>query len=261
MRTAGIQITENGDPDARARVIYVGVPSFGMVSVRWHAHMLALQHPMNRPIFYGFGIGFEVGQARNYLVQQALDWTNGDGHTVSHLFFVDDDVLIPPYALSALLGHRRPIVSGLYYAKLPDPNPLILMGGGTGCLRDVPVNTVVDCWAHGMGCTLIEMRVFRDLLASGAVDYETLPSGQRLPQFFRTTKDEPSHDGIRPVRRFETEDVYFLRLALEAGYQPAVDTGVFAFHWDQKAGVGYPLHLWKQYQETGRVVMQPEVVA
>lgn len=261
-RSCGVSLHINEDRASRERVIFLGVPTFGMVSIRWHAHLLQLKNPLNRSVFHAYGVGYEVGQARNYLVEQALNWQNEAGHTVSHVFFVDDDTLIPPYALDVLLSRHRPIVSGLYYAKTESPQPLILMGPGQGTLHPVPRNTVVECYAHGMGCTLIELRVFRELLERRLVEYETLPNGQRLPQFFKTTRDQVSQaDGHAPVVYNETEDVYFLKRAAEAGFQPAVDTSVFAFHWDQKSGQAYPLHYWEEFQRTGNVIVGEEVAA
>ena len=35
----------------------------------------------------------------------------------------------------------------------------------------------------------------------------------------------------------------------------AVDTGVFAFHWDHKANVAYPLSTWQTHKDTGRLVL------
>lgn len=250
-RTVGVAVHTNAAVD-NARVIYLGVPTFGQVSIRWHAHMMQLQNPLNRSVFHGYGLGWEVGQARNYLVEQALSWRNDLGHTVSHVFFVDDDVLIPPYALTVLLSRKRPIVSGLYYAKTTAPQPLILTDPLGGVLDPVPRNQVVECYAHGMGCTLIDIKVFRDLLSSGLVDYDTLPTGQRLPQFFKTTRDNLTRaENGAPTIGNETEDVHFLKLAAQLGYTAAVDTGVFGFHWDQKNQQAYPLDLWDEFQRTG----------
>jgi hypothetical protein len=261
-RTAGVEVHVNATED-RARVIYLGVPTFGQVSIRWHAHMMQLQNPMNRSVFHGYGLGFEVGQARNYLVEQALHWSNGVGHTVSHVFFVDDDVLIPPYALSVLLSRKRPIVSGLYYAKVETPTPLLFHAPQVGVAESIPRNQVVECYAHGMGCTLIELRVFRELIDQGLVQYETLPNGQTLPQFFKTTRDALDRDASTnaPVIHNETEDVHFLKLARQLGYNAAVDTSVFGFHWDEKNRVGYPRHLWDEFQRTGNVTVGDEVAA
>lgn len=257
-RSIGAAIHTNAVSDS-ARVVYLGVPTFGQVSIRWHAHMMQLQTPLNRSVFHGYGLGFEVGQARNYLVDQALNWSNEHGHTVSHVFFVDDDVLIPPYALAVLLSRKRAIVSGLYYAKSPAPQPLILMDPLGGVLERVPRNQVVECYAHGMGCTLIELKVFRELIDAGLIEYETFGS-QTLPQFFRTTRDKLTA-GVNqaPTIGNETEDVHFLKLAAKLGYTAAVDTSVFGFHWDQKGQVAYPLHYWDEFQKTGNVIVGEDV--
>jgi hypothetical protein len=243
------------DTRATARVIFLGVPSFGMVSLRWHSHMLQLQTPMNRSVYHGYVIGGEVGQSRNILVDQALAWTNQYGHTVSHVFFVDDDVLIPPYALSVLLERKRPIVSGLYYAKTPAEQPLVLSEPFGGTVTDLPRNAVVDCYAHGMGCTLIELRVFQELIDKGMVTYDDV-NGKRVAQFFSTTRDAlvKSPDGT-PTYFNQTEDVFFLNKARELGYGASVDTGVFAFHYDHTSKLCYPLRLWNEYLETGNVTI------
>jgi hypothetical protein len=263
-RTVGMELHVNATED-RARVIYLGVPTLGTVSIRWHAHLMQLQNPMFRAVFHGYGVGFEVGQARNYLVEQAMQWTDAQGRTVSHVFFVDDDVLVPPYALSVLLDRKRPIVSGLYYAKTENVAPLLFHGHGLGVAQSVPRNTVVECFAHGMGCTLIELRVFRELLEAGLVQYETLPNGQTLPQFFKTTRDEfrleSNGQKLTPSLYQETEDVHFLKLARQLGYTAAVDTSVFCFHWDEKQRIGYPRHLWDEFQRTGQVTVGDEVAA
>jgi hypothetical protein len=267
-RTAGVHLTVNEDTASKARVIYLGVPTFGMVSIHWHAHLMQLQSPLNRSVFHGYGMGFEVGQARNYLVEQALHWQNEAGHTVSHVFFVDDDCLIPPYALTVLLSRNRPIISGLYYAKSPAPQPLVLMEPFSGTPLSLPKNQIVNCYAHGMGCTLIELRVFRDLLdtvdpmtGKPYVEYQQIGQ-QNLPQFFRTTRDELQQGPNRAPTVFnQTEDVYFLHKAAQIGYTAAVDTGVFAFHWDSKSQQAYPLETWQRFKATGELVLPGQEVA
>lgn len=250
MRSAGMEMLVNGDQaSAAARLIYLGVPTFGRVSIRWHMQMLQLRSPLNRSIFHGVAIGFEVGQARNFIINQALALVNDYGHTVSHVFFVDDDVLVPPDALMHLLAHKRPIVSGLYYAKTAVPQPLVLLDGHGGGTIDLPEQPqLIECFAHGMGCTLIELRVFRELLDHGLVDYEEVPAPpgeppHRLPQFFKTTKDEHRIDVTtgKPQVTYETEDVFFLKKARQLGYGAAVDTGVFCWHWDEASKRLYPL--------------------
>jgi hypothetical protein len=259
-RPAGTTIIDNGDPHARARFVFIGVPTFGTVSISWHSHVMQLQNPLNRNVYHAYVRGFEVGQARNIIVDQALTFSTPQGHTASHVFFIDDDVLVPPYALNVLMAQKRPIVSGLYYAKVEVPQPLILMGPREGVLDPVPRNTVVNCYAHGMGCTLIETKVFRDLIDAGMVDYDLVDDGRRVPQFFSTTRDAMVEREGYPNEVFnQTEDVFFLNKAARLGYGAAVHTGVFSFHWDEKRQVGFPLHLWDEYKRTGNVTIGEEV--
>lgn len=254
-RPAGTTFTTVEDTASKARVIFLGVPSFGMVSLRWHSHMLQLQNPLNRSVYHGYVIGGEVGQSRNILVDQALNWTNDYGHTVSHVFFVDDDCLVPPYALSVLLSRKRPIVGGLYYAKTPAEQPLVLPDAFGGTVTDLPRNEVIECYGHGMGCTLIELRVFQEILAAGLVKYDEV-NGKRVAQFFSTTRDELTFaESGAPIYTNQTEDIFFLNKARELGYSGAVDTGVFCFHWDHVGRQAYPLRLWKEFLETGNVTI------
>ena len=81
------------NPDFKPTWVVVGIPTFGMVSIQWHMAMSKLQ-VMNLRTRQMVVVGHEVGDARNYIVDQALADAN-----VSHVFFVDDDVIVPPDAL------------------------------------------------------------------------------------------------------------------------------------------------------------------
>lgn len=249
--------------------IVVGVPTFGMVSIQWHVGMLGLRSPMNRMLHWYHVVGREVGDARNEIVQHALAHHGAAGEPASHVFFVDDDTLPPPDALVTLLGRRLPIVSGLYFAKTQFPQPLILADKFGGVVTDFEPGSLVKCYAHGMGCTLIEVKVFRDLYERGLV--EALPktdldhcracggtgkarkspadpcggcfgTGQVIA-WFKTTREFHDHEGV-PLLHYETEDVHFLERATTAGYQPTVDTAVMAWHWHSGERRAYPLGDW-----------------
>lgn len=235
-----------------ARVVIVAIPTFGTVSYAWHQHMMQLQNPMNRSVaHYAIG-GQEVGDARNLLVDYALHFRHSNGWTASHVFFVDDDTLIPPNALLKLLAHKKPIVGGLYFSKTDPAQPLMLGGDQGGVIdRWVPGSTV-PCRVHGMGCTLIEMGVFRTLIEQKLVEtgvYYEDTGPREVHRFFATTRDRQlvSEDGM-PTLFNETEDAYFLKRAAQAGYQPCVDTSVLCWHWDNGAKVAYPLPQWIQHR-------------
>jgi hypothetical protein len=213
----------------RPGIILVGVPSFGLVSIQWHSHMMQLQTPMNRSLRHMYVQGKEVGDARNEIVQRALEYQGPLGERASHVFFVDDDVLIPSHALMHLLSHNRPIVSGLYYAKTITPQPLILSHKFGGVVTDFADGALVDCDAHGMGCTLIAREVFE---------------ATEFPWFQTTKQRGPDIEGT-PVYVHQTEDVWFLDKARRAGYQPCVDTSLFCPHWSNAERLWYPLDRFK----------------
>jgi hypothetical protein len=217
-----------------APLIAVGVPTFGAVSIQWHSHMMQLQTPLNRALRHLYLQGKEVGEARNEIVTQALAYQGPLGEQISHILFIDDDVLVPPHTVGQLLGHGRAIVGGLYYAKTPNPQPLLLGPTFSGTRTDWQPGELVECEAHGMGATLIAREVFEALEAP----------------WFVTTRERREHAGT-PVHFHQTEDVYFLQRAREAGFVPCVDTGLPCWHYSMTERVGYPLEAWKKF--TGQV--------
>jgi hypothetical protein len=239
-------------------VIVLGVPTFGQVHVFWASRLFAnLRHPMNRIVRTIIVVGREVGDARNEIVSRALAIEEQDPTLrCSHVFFVDDDVLVHPDALVKLLAHKRPIVSGLYFAKSSVPTPLVLSGEDEGTEFSWTPGDLVECWAHGMGVTLIEADVFRRLRAETDLGQD----GKGYPKWFATTRDEAlvvRPDGVPRVHN-QTEDVYFLRRAASLGYQPAVDTSPqsFAFHWAQVEQRAYPIKQWFEYQRQGTITWE-----
>lgn len=287
-------ISVNVSEQAPRRGIILAVPTLGMFSAQWMVGIQSLRVPMNLPIFQFLEIGKEVGQARNALVARALAHIDPKkGTRSSHIFFVDDDCLIGPSALCALWEHHKPIVGGLYYAKTEIPQPLVLKGRLEG-LVDFTHGDVVECYAHGMGATLIDLEVFRTMYTGGHVetgeDTCAVCLGAKTVQvdatiqatcdgcfgtgkeirWFHTTPSTLEVSGGVAGFMSQTEDVYFCERAAKAGYQPTVDTGVFAFHYQSPpihydddrvlSGVCYPLEQWAEFQRTKRMTW-PQAVA
>ncbi len=275
-------------PRTPRRIIDVAVPTRGMISMRWMVCMQGLQSPMNTPVSQLSAIGQEVGHARNNLVARAIGMVDQKtGARASHIFFVDDDCLLSMSALTQLWAHQLPIVGGLYYTKTEPPQPLILAGRHEG-LSEFEHGDLVECWAHGMGCTLIDLDVFRAMYDGGHVqanDEVPCPicqgskshqvdattrahcggcfgTGHEIRWFYTKGKTLDLDDGV-PRFSSQTEDVYFCERAIKAGYQPTVDTKVFAFHYaappihydDDRlpSDVCYPRTQWEEYQKTRTV--------
>lgn len=252
-RGAADTVEIHAQPAKPRDVIVLGIPSFGMVSLWFAGRIFMLRAPMNRIVRHVYCVGLEVGMARNEIVARALQIEQDDPSLrCSHIFFVDDDVLVHPDALLQLLSRQVPMVSGLYYAKSSVPQPLVLSGDYDGTPTSWTPGDLVPCWAHGMGLTLIEADVFRRLR-----DETDLGVDERgYPNWFTTTRDAGlvTASGV-PALYNQTEDVALIRRASALGYQPLVDTSAAAFgwHWDQRAQTAYPLKQWAEYQQTGRI--------
>ncbi len=213
-------------------MIVIGVPSLGLVSIPWHARMLHFQRPTNTNLGPVYEVGLPVADARNNIVRHFLSMPKA-----THLFFVDDDVLIPLNALVALWNHRKPMVAGLYYTKSTPAEPLVYLENGSGAFLDFTRGDVVPCLWHGMGCTLIVREVFEKTA-------EIAPKDDKgRPVWFKTITNELMGDG---TVYSQTEDFHFCALVHQAGFPTYVDTSVFCWHWDKNTRMAYPLPEWKQ---------------
>lgn len=250
------------------QVIGIGVPSFGMVSLYWAARLLALRMPFNTVARYFYVTGHEVGMARNQIVHLArqIRGTGPGELRCTHLLFLDDDVLFHPDLLIRLLSHDRPMVSGLYYTKTREAQPLMFKGDYQGVATDWKHGDLVDVSAHGMGLCLINLDVFDEIdNAEGdevdGITSRMLPRDARgYPAFFTTTRDGrvPGNHGITN----QTEDAHFCRLARAVGVQPVVDTSAaaFGFHFDGATQRGYPLEQWQQFTKDGSITWPGDVI-
>jgi hypothetical protein len=259
MRAAGDTLEIASFGTGIREFIAICFPTLGRVSIYWAARAFqGLRHPMNRSVANYVVTGLEVGLARNECVARALSVEQRDPtRRCSHVFFVDDDVFVHPDALLKLLEHRRPIVSGLYYLKASVPTPLILHAQDGGTARSWKPGELVECWAHGMGLTLIEADVFRRLRDETALGLDERGN----PAWFATSRDVSvlTPQGTQAIHN-QTEDVHFLRRAHALGYQPAVDTSpqAFGFHWADAEQRAYPLKQWDEYCRTGRITWETD---
>lgn len=165
--------------------------------------------------------GLNYVEARNTLVRQALADPN-----CSHVFFVDDDVLIPQDALKRLLDYQLPIVAGLYPKKTPALESNVTTSGPDAELifgqKEVPLEvgnmTPVPASCCGGGMLLISTDVFR-----------AMPE----PWFDLIGKDGRVAIG---------EDSYFVQRAAENGFKTYAVPGIIGVHVDFKTGDCYAPH-------------------
>jgi len=229
--------------------VAIGVPTFGMVHVRFMGALYNLRHPLNRIIRQVYCIGKEVGDARNEIAAKALE--DADPRC-SHILFLDDDLVFHPDLLLRLLEHRKPIVSGLYYTKSTVPTPLVLHDQYAGVATTWRPGDLVSCHGHGMGLCLIDADLLRRIRDERDLGVDAFG----YPAWFKTTKDQlvTSPSGV-PAQQSQTEDLYFLEHVRACGVQPVVDTGAatFAWHFDTKTQRAYPERQWIEWQTKGTV--------
>jgi hypothetical protein len=218
--------------------IIIGIPTLGVVSTRWALAYAALATPMNTVVARIIKEGLPVDQARNDIVAKTLAL---DGQP-THLMWLDDDVIPHPHCLLQLLRAGRDIVSGVYFTKSEESEPLIFATPGHGTLEYVPGSGLHRVWGHGSGLTLVRTDVYRRMQP---MDLGTDLRGN--PRWYYTSGDQPG-EGLRC-----TEDLWFCMKAAEAGYSCWVDMHPFALGWHYcyRRKTGYPEKQWRQFLETG----------
>jgi hypothetical protein len=216
---------------ARQLSVFVAVPSLsGRVSTRWVSSMQSLQPPLNTQLLQqGFAPHQDLADARNALAFVALR------QGFSHLLFLDDDVLPPIDSLSRLHSHNRPLVSALVYARRAVSTPVAWPAKGAGVIQEWNPGDLINVLAHGMALTLIDTRLLEHMRVA-----LQLPEKAGVPKWF--AYEAPGVNW--------GEDAVFCERAVSLGYQPCVDTGVFAWHEHEDGRRCYPLDLWEEWERT-----------
>lgn len=157
--------------------------------------------------------GLLVEDARNLLVADAL---RADSFPITHVLFVDDDMVFAPDALMRLLAHDLPIVGGLCFNRRPPAFQPILMryhhpswgmnDKRYGFVYDYPDNSLFEVDATGGAFLLVKREVFETLNASG--------------------HENKWFDRMRGI----SEDFSFCERVKNAGFQIFVDTGTKIGH-------------------------------
>ncbi len=248
------------------KVIARCTPSLGDVSIWWARATECIFWPNNhgKAIFYDRDYaGDEVAEVRNKIVEAVLRY-DAEAHKVSHLFWVDDDVLVFPGCLLELLHQDRDIASGVYFTKMPGnlSSPLWYPDNGGGTARFLP-DRIEEVWGHGMGLTLVKTEVYkriRDEVLTRTVDgqQQRLTDKYGRPRWYHRTDQttELWQDEHDLTHMGMTEDIYFLSLAHKLGYKPAIVTTkhAFGFHYDKARDVGYPEKQWQQWSSGEPIV-------
>jgi glycosyltransferase involved in cell wall biosynthesis len=221
-------------------LIAIGIPTKnGLWSYRFGLSLLQLQTPINCSLMHIIVAGKPVDEARNIIVDQAK------AAGAKYLMFVDDDNLVPPFAIPRLLNLKAKVASGVYYTKYQPPTPVILKKDCVGGYDKWTYGEVIDVDYIGLGCALVDMSVFDEIEAP----------------YFKYSKG-----GVDPFKAEPHigEDVYFCNKVLQAGHKIYVDTYVQAGHEDFANGINYfffePGHCGGWMGKDGLVQYLPDAI-
>jgi len=158
--------------------------------------------------------GKNVFQARNELVRDALAFEDPELGKVTHLLWIDDDMVFRGDAVPRLIAHDLPIVGGLCYNRHHPYNPVMLYEPPKGC-ESVGYLFRYE-WPQPPGLLEVD--------ATGAA-------------FLLTKREvfEKIAENLKPDEGPFTqggwgEDVSFCRRARAAGYKVMVDTSIEIGH-------------------------------
>ena len=205
-------------------VIAICTPNLnGLFSTRAMLSHTGVGTPLNTSTVRLVVEGKPVDEARNELVELAKQ------HRAKYLLFLDDDTLPPQFALLRLLGllaknkktgKRAMVATGVYYTKSLPAMPVLLKKDVPGGYDDWEVGDIFDVDYIGMGCCLIDMRLFDEL----------------EKPYFNYTKGSPDPAAYQGTIG---EDVWFCEQVLKAGHKIWVDSLIQCEHEDKASNMSY----------------------
>jgi hypothetical protein len=202
----------------------IGVPICGRAtSPLWGVALATQAYPLNTTVNYVVVQRKEVGEARNQIVEWALE------HNATYVMFIDDDVIIPPFAAQRL-GRALDFTSkdlypdsttavccGVYCSKEELSTPVVYRKNGSGASWDWKVGEIFEVESAGTGCMMIRTEVFKEL---------------EKPYFKTVEAYVKVGDGIGV--QMMTDDIYFCSKVKAAGFTIIAHGGVLCGHYDVK---------------------------
>jgi hypothetical protein len=212
--------------------IAIGLPFCGRPThPLWGVALATQSFPLNTSATHVVVQNREVGEARNEIVEWALK------NNATYIFFVDDDVILPPFAaqrLGYLLDTRGPklfpdskiaVACGIYFSKEELTTPVIYKQNGEGAYWNWKLEDIFEVESAGTGCMMIRTEVFRHL---------EKPYFKTVEEYIKTPEGQI---GLQKM----TDDIYFCKKVNEAGFKILAHGGVICGHYDVKADKIYTL--------------------
>lgn len=227
--------------------IAVGLPFCGRPTTPlWGVALASQVYPLNTSVTHIVVQQVEVGEARNMVVEHALNIN------ATYIWFIDDDVIVPPYAAQRLgyaLDTTGPKLypdskimacGGIYMSKEELSTPVVYKENGQGATWNWKVNDVFEVASIGTGCLMIATEVFRHL----------------EKPYFKTVEGYVKMDDGSVGCQKMTDDIWFCNKVRAAGFKILAHGGVLCGHYDVKKDFvytlpedSYPMKTFKEEEE------------
>ena len=226
----------------------IGIPYKQRFSDKFQKGLLSLRFPEMTGHMVFWETGQPVDVSRNIMVSVALQ------RNLSHLYFVDQDIIVNPNSLTDLFEQYLPFVGSVYYAS-SDPYNVVATINQMALSRDTireklasaPGNrALLEVTEIGMGSTLIDTSVFKRIAMLNNMEWlcmlrhpqiEALKDLEKDDNMISFTNEEAIRSGYKcpycnntlVAKFFEyrigkyttdalSEDYYFCKLARKAGF-------------------------------------------
>jgi len=207
---------------SRQKSILIGVPQRKKHHKFYVPNLYGFINPQGIKVEIDTCFGLGYCESRHYFVEKALQ----KDKDYTHVFFIDDDILIPINALGIMLEYNEPIIGANYMKRnvllesvctaINEDAQFIFSNKEVKCKKNdlslVPVN------AMGLGCTLVSIEVFKKL----------------SKPYFQFVHDIDAQGNKRNL--ILGEDTYFIHKAITCGFTPKVIPGLIPIHTDLQTG-------------------------
>ena len=209
----------------------------------WHLAVRSLTLPCN--------VNVREVYRRSYFSKQTQKWTipleiaqtemveEALKVNAQYVLFIEDDTIPPPgilLELSRVLDTSDPsimVCGGIYTTRTNPPEPIVYMGPGQGAYWNWKLGQIFECWACGMGATMIRTEIFKMMPKPWFKELKSMEEVREFPDLFPT-------EGITPGQKGGVStDMFFYSKLAHMGFKVLAHGGVLPIHWDVEKNVGY----------------------
>lgn len=205
--------------------IQPGVRAHGLVPIQWVLNNQQWVMPLNVAMSTMCQWGMLSAKARQYMTMAVLR----DAPNCKYIFYVDDDVLIPPLGLYTLHNfmEQHPevgAISGVYVTRQDPCEPVVYKNHGEGAFWNFKIGDApVEVMGFGAGCVLARIEAIKKIIELNPPDTPIWADEVAIPGNDPKTVDFKVTWG---------HDIRFCKLIQEVGYKVYLDPRVECGHWD-----------------------------